>query len=310
VCGAIDRNLKFCQEMISKADRMPQEKTTDKRRFIQPHAPDKQSGIRCSPDCGEERYQGTGKLPGQVAIITAGDSGIGRAVAIAFAREGADVVIAYLDQHGAAEETRRWVEKAGRRCLTFAGEVGNPLFCRWLVEETVRRFGRLDILVNNAAQPGQVEDPGEITSEEVDRTFMTNIFSYFHCTTAAVRKMKKGASIINTTAGVAFEGHGQLITYSATKGASIAFTRSMATALLPRGIRVNGVEPGPVPAPLAAAAFPDRGSMDGAGERSPMNRRAQQQFETAAAYVYLASTDSAFMSGRVLHLNGGMIGGE
>lgn len=260
-----------------------------------------------TPDCGEESYQGSGKLRDHVAVITGGDSGIGRAAAIAFAREGADVVIAYLDEHDDAKDTRGWIENAGRRCECFAGDIGDAGFCRQIIDETVKRFGRLDILVNNAAEQNRVDKPEEITPEEVERTFKTNIFSFFHCTSAALAHMKKGGTIINTTSVVAYAGHEQLITYSATKGAIVTYTRSMAKALLPRGIRVNGVAPGPVWTPLIPATFPPEATA-GFGEQFPMKRCAQP-VEMAPAYVYLASTDSTFMTGQVLHLNGGVIVG-
>jgi len=292
-------------KMITEAgQRELQERAGDRRRFIQPRHHDGKSPKQRF-DCGEESYQGTGKLSGQVAMITGADSGIGRAVAIAFAREGADVVIASKDEHEAAEESRRWVEKAGRRCETFAGDLCDPMFCRRIVDETVKRFGRLDILVNNVVPQDLVEDPAEIDSEEVQRKLMSNLFSYFHCTTAALREMKRTAVIINTSSAIAYSGRGQVISYASTKGVITAFTRSMAVALQSRGIRVNGVDPGPVLTPPVGAALPAAG-LTRAGGPLPMHRRTQP-VEMAPAYVHLASTDAAFMIGRVLHLDRGMI---
>lgn len=288
------------QERFEKHDRLNQpqhqEEQPGRRTLMQP-----------KPDCGEESYKGSSKLLDHVAIITGGDSGIGRAAAIAFAREGADVIIAYLNEHEDARDTRRWIEQAGRRCELVAGDIGDPAFCRKLIEDTVARFGRLDVLVNNAAEQHRVEDPEQITPQEVERTFRTNIFSFFHCTSAALGHMKKGSTIINTTSVVAYAGHDQLITYSATKGAIVTFTRSMAKALVKRGIRVNAIAPGPVWTPLIPATFPaERTAQFGA--EFPMHRCAQP-VEMAPGYVYLACTDSTFMTGQVLHLNGGVIVG-
>lgn len=272
---------------------------------------DRQPGLRepmqPKPDCGEERYEGSGKLKDHVVIITGGDSGIGRAAAIAFAREGADVVIAYLDEHDDARDTSSWVEKAGRRCVLHAGDVGDEAFCTRIVEETVEEFGRLDVVVNNAAEQHMVEDPRAITRDQVERTFRTNIFSFFSLTNAALEHMQEGGTIINVTSVVAYAGHDQLIAYATTQGAIVTYTRSMASALLDRRIRVNAIAPGPVWTPLIPATFPadEVGSF---GSEFPMGRAAQP-VEMAPAFVYLASTDSTFMTGQVLHLNGGVIVG-
>lgn len=292
-------------KMITEASqRKLQERSERNHRSIQLQHPDERFP-KHRFDCGEESYQGSGKLSGQVAIITGADSGIGRAVAIAFAREGADVVIAYKDEHESAEESRRWVERAGRRCEAFAGDLCDPMFCRQVVDETVRKFGRLDILVNHVAPQNLVEDPAAVDSNDVQRKLMTNLFSYFHCTTAALREMRRTAVIINTTAAIAYAGHGQIISYASTKGVITAFTRSMAVALQSRGIRVNGVDPGPVLTPLVGTASP-AADFKGSGGTLPMHRR-NQPVEMAPAYVHLASTDSTFMVGRVLHLDGGII---
>jgi NAD(P)-dependent dehydrogenase (short-subunit alcohol dehydrogenase family) len=278
---------------------------------VAPQHQDRQPGLRQEmrpkPDCGEERYVGTGKLPDQVAIITGGDSGIGRAAAIAFAREGAHVVIIYLNEHEDAKDTASWVKKAGRQCVLHAGDAGDDGFCRRVVEETVREFGRLDIVVNNAAEQHRVDDPEQITREQVERTFRTNIFSFFSLTGAALKHLKAGGKIINVTSVVAYAGHDQLIGYSATKGAIVTYTRSMAQALLKRRIRVNAIAPGPVWTPLIPATFPAEQAAS-FGKQFPMGRAAQP-VEMAPGFVYLASTDSTFMTGQVLHLNGGMIVG-
>jgi NAD(P)-dependent dehydrogenase (short-subunit alcohol dehydrogenase family) len=276
-----------------------------------PQHQERQPGFRGhmqpKPDCGEERYQGSGKLTDQVAIITGGDSGIGRAAAIAFGREGADVVIVYLNEHDDAKDTSSWVEKSGRQCVLHAGDAGDDNFCKRVVSETFNRFGRLDIVVNNAAEQHRVQDPQEITREQVERTFITNIFSFFSLTGAALKHMRQGGKIINVTSVVAYAGHDQLITYSTTKGAIVTYTRSMAQALLKRGIRVNAIAPGPVWTPLIPATFPAERAAD-FGKEFPMGRAAQP-VEMAPAFVYLASTDSTFMTGQVLHLNGGVIVG-
>lgn len=277
----------------------------------EPQHQERQPGLREAlqpkPDCGEERYHGSGKLTDQVAIITGGDSGIGRAAAIAFAREGADVVIVYLDEHDDARDTADWVEKAGRRCVLHAGDVGDEGFSRRVVEETFQDWGRLDIVVNNAAEQHRVDDPREITREQVERTFRTNIFSCFSLTGAALEHMQEGGTIINVTSVVAYAGHDQLITYATTQGAIVTYTRSMAQALLKRRIRVNAIAPGPVWTPLIPATFPAE-SVGEFGRDFPMGRAAQP-VEMAPAFVYLASTDSTFMTGQVMHLNGGAIVG-
>lgn len=277
-----------------------------------PQHQDRQPGIESDmapqPLAEDPQYKAAGKLSGKVAIITGGDSGIGRAVAIAFAKEGADVAIVYLDEHEDAAWTRDRVSALGRRCLTLAGDVGQPEFCRHAVEETVRAFGRLDILVNNAAE--QHPQPGleKITPQQLERTFRTNVFGYFYMAQAALPHLQPGASIIMTTSVTAYEGNAQLIDYSATKGAIVAFTRSLALSLAPRGIRVNAVAPGPVWTPLIPSTF-SADQVASFGTNTPLGR-AGQPAELAPAYVYLASRDSSYMTGQVLHLNGGTITGS
>ena len=236
---------------------MGQEQHTQPRQS--PQHQDQQPGIESEmtpkPQAEDRDYRGSGKLQGKVALITGGDSGIGRAVAIAFAKEGADVAIAYLNEHGDAQETQARVEKEGRRYVAIAGDVGDERFCEQAVQDTVRELGRLDILVNNAAEHLQ-EDLEKITSEQLERTFRTNIFSYFYMTKAALSHLCDGSAIINTTSVTAYRGSAHLLDYAATKGAIVAFTRSLAKALVGRGIRVNGVAPGPIWTPLIPATFP------------------------------------------------------
>jgi len=225
-----------------------------------PQHQDRQPGIEAEmkprPTSEDATHQGSGKLQHKVALITGGDSGIGRAVALAFAKEGADISIVYLNEHGDAEETQRQVQQEGRRCMTIAGDVGEEQFCRQVVERTVAEFGRLDILVNNAAEQHPQESIDQISAAQLERTFRTNIFSYFYMTKAALPHLHQGSAIINTTSVTAYKGSPQLLDYSSTKGAIVAFTRSLALALVPQGIRVNGVAPGPIWTPLIPSTFP------------------------------------------------------
>lgn len=250
-------------------------------------------------------YRGSGKLEGGVALITGGDSGIGSAVAILFAREGADVAIVYLDEHEDAKETQRLVETEGRRCITLAGDVGDEAFCRDAVSRTVQEFGRLTILVNNAAEQHACKDIAELGSEQLERTFRTNVFGMFHMTRAAVAHLKEGAAIVNTTSVTAYHGHPILLDYASTKGAIVAFTRSLALQLLERGIRVNAVAPGPIWTPLIPASF-SADAVKTFGSNTPMKRAGQPE-EVAPCYVFLTAQDSKYMSGQVLHPNGGQI---
>lgn len=243
------------------------------------------------------------RLPNKTALITGGDSGIGRSIALAFAKEGADVAIAYLDEHEDAEETKKFVEQEGRRCLLISGDLGDESFCKEAVEKVVGEFGKLDILVNNAAEQHVQESLKEITAEQLERTFRTNVFSMFHLTKAALDHLKAGASIINTTSITAFRGEPTLIDYSSTKGAILAFTRALSGSLVKEGIRVNAVAPGPIWTPLIPASF-DAETVEGFGSDSPMQRPGQPD-ELAPGYVYLASDDSSYVTGQVLHINGG-----
>jgi len=251
------------------------------------------------------RFPGAGKLEGQVALISGGDSGIGRAVAVAMAREGADVAIVYLDEHDDAQDTARLVAAEGRRALQIAGDIGSQKFCVNAVAQTVEEFGGLDILVNNAAEQHTVAGLEELSEAQLEQTFRTNVFGFFYMTKAALPHLKRGASIINTTSITAFRGHETLLDYSATKGAIVAFTRSLSQVLMEKGIRVNAVAPGPIWTPLIPASFdPEKVRQHGAS--APM-QRAGQPNEVAPSYVFLASADGSYMSGQVLHPNGGSI---
>ncbi len=267
--------------------------------------PGKEGLMNPRPEYRGEDYKAAGKLEGKVAIITGGDSGIGRSVAVLYAREGADVAILYLDQHQDAEETRTVVEQYGRRCLTFTGDVADREVCRKVIDETLAAFGKLDIVVNNAAEQHPQEKLEDISEEQWEKTFRTNIFGMFQMTKAALPHLGKGASIINTTSVTAYKGSPQLLDYSATKGAITAFTRSLAMNLADRGIRVNGVAPGPIWTPLIPSTF-DADEVAEFGSNTPMKRPGQPD-EVAPAYVYLASSDAAYVSGQVIHVNGGTV---
>ena len=245
------------------------------------------------------------KLKDKVAIITGGDSGIGRAVAVHFAREGADVVIVYRKEVEDAEETQKLVEEKGRKALLLQYDVSIEANCERIVEETMETFGRIDIVVNNAAIQFPKEDLQEITEEQWDETFRTNIYSYFFLTKAAMRHLKSGASIINNASINAYRGHKELIDYSSTKGAIVAFTRSLSTQLAEKGIRVNGVAPGPIWTPLIPSTFPGQKLKD-FGSDTPM-KRAGQPAEVATCFVFLASDDASYITGQVLHPNGGTV---
>ena len=267
--------------------------------------PGKEGLMNPRPEFRGEDYKAAGKLQGKVAIITGGDSGIGRSVAVLFAREGADVAILYLDQHQDADQTRKVVEEQGRICLTFAGDVADRDVCRKVVDETLAKFGKLDILVNNAAEQHPQKGLEDISEEQWEKTFRTNIFGMFQITKAALPHLKEGASIINTTSVTAYKGSPQLLDYSATKGAITAFTRSLSMNLAERGIRVNGVAPGPIWTPLIPSTF-DADKVAEFGANVPFKRPGQPD-EVAPAYVYLASSDASYVSGQVIHVNGGTV---
>ena len=252
------------------------------------------------------RHQGTGKLAGKVALISGGDSGIGRAVAVLFAREGADVAIGHLaEEDSDANETVKLVEAEGRRCLTLPGDVGDEGFCREAVERTVRQLGRLDVLVNNAAEQHLAQSITDISAEQLERTFRTNIFAMFFLTKAALPHLGEGSAIVNTTSVTAYQGNPALLDYSSTKGAIVAFTRSLSQQLVDKGIRVNAVAPGPIWTPLIPATMPED-SVASFGKDVPMGRPGQPE-EVAPCYLFLASDDSSYMAGQVLHPNGGNV---
>jgi len=268
------------------------------------HTSDSQQQMPFQPEIERKTYRGSEKLHGKVALITGGDSGIGQAVALLFAKEGADVTIAYLDQHQDAEHTRRRVEEEGHRCLTFAGDVGEEAFCQQVVERTVHQFGHVDILVNNAAEQHPQPHIEEISAQQLTRTFQTNLFSMFFLTKAALKHLRAGSAIINTTSVAAYEGNPQLIDYASTKGAIVSFTRSLAQALVAQEIRVNAVAPGPIWTPLIPATMPEE-KVKHHGSETPM-KRAGQPAEVAPSYVFLACEDSSYITGQVLHVDGGM----
>lgn len=267
--------------------------------------PGMESAMNPRPISVNPDYRGSGKLKGRAALITGGDSGIGRAVAVAFAKEGADVSVVYRNEKEDAEETKAMVEEAGGRCVLIEGDIQDENFCAYAVSETVRHLMRLDILVNNAAVQYPQNSILDITAAQLECTFRTDVFSLFYMTKAALPHLKSGSAIINTTSVTAYEGNQELIDYSAAKGAGVSFTRSLALSLVSVGIRVNAVAPGAVWTPLIPASFPaEKVKTFGTGNSM---KRAAQPFELAPAYVYLASDDSGFVTGQVLHVNGGVI---
>ena len=253
------------------------------------------------------RHPGVGKLKDRVALITGGDSGIGRAVAALFAREGAKVAIAYLEEDRDAEDTKRIVEEEGSEALLIRGDLGRKENAERAVAETVERFGKLDILVNNAAQQWIDGDFATVSEEQLRRTMDSNVMAYFFVTQAALPHLKEGASIVNTTSVNAFKGNDSLIAYSTTRGASLAFSRSMASNLVNKGIRVNAVAPGPIWTPFIPASMP-ADMVEDFGSSAPMGR-AGQPWEVATAFLFLASSDGSYFTGQTLHPNGGMIVG-
>lgn len=274
----------------------------------QEQQPGKEHEMQPRPKDQAQEYRGNNKLQDKVALITGADSGIGRAVAVTFAKEGVHVSVVYLNEHKDAEETRKFIEREGRRCLLISGDAGDENFCSEAVKKTIQEFGKLNILVNNAAVQFYQEGIENISKEQLETTFRTNIFSYFFMTKAALKHLGKESTIINTTSVTAYRGSPNLLDYSSTKGAIVSFTRSLALSLVKQGIRVNGVAPGPVWTPLIPAGFPEK-KIETFGSQVPMQRAAEPD-EIAPCYVFLASRDSAYITGQVLHPNGGeMVGG-
>ncbi|MEJ0017421.1 MAG: SDR family oxidoreductase [Acetobacteraceae bacterium] len=271
----------------------------------QERQPGLQEEMTPQPMASMERYRGAQKLAEKVALISGGDSGIGRAVAIGFAKEGADVAITYLDEHEDAQETLRLIEATGQRGLVIAGDIGNSDFSREAVRQVVHAFGRVDILVNNAAEQHVQERLEDLPDDQLERTFRTNIFGQFYLTRATLPHMPDGGAIINTTSVTAYQGSPTLLDYASTKGAIVAFTRSLSKQLLKRGIRVNGVAPGPIWTPLIPASFTAEKTAQH-GSNAPMQRPGQPD-EVAPCYIFLASSEASYMSGQVLHPNGGTV---
>lgn len=255
----------------------------------------------------EPHFPGSGRLKGKVALITGGDSGIGRAISVLFAREGANVAAVYLEETEDAKRTMDLVEAEGGQFLPIAGDVADEAFCQRAVEMAVERFGRLDILVNNCAEQHPQDALTDISARQLDRTFKTNVYGYFYMSKAALPHLREGSSVINTTSVTAYRGSGHLMDYAATRGAIVSFTRSLAQSLVERKIRVNAVAPGPIWTPLIPASF-DEGEVEEFGKHSPMGRPGQPN-EVAPCHLFLACDDSSYMTGQVLHPNGGEIVG-
>jgi NAD(P)-dependent dehydrogenase (short-subunit alcohol dehydrogenase family) len=272
----------------------------------QQDSPGEERAMRPRPDDGAETYRGHGRLEGRVALITGGDSGIGRAVAIAYAREGADVAISYLEEHDDAEEVRRLIEREGRRALLLPGDLADPAHCREIVHRTAAELGRLDVLVNNAAFQGEaVDELEELDADRIEHTFRTNIVSMFHTVQAALQHLKPGAAIINVSSIQAYDPSPQILDYATTKGAIVTFTKALAKKLAERGVRVNAVAPGAVWTPLIPQSFgPEKVKKH--GERNLLGRAAQPA-ELAPAFVFLACEDASFITGEVLGVTGGII---
>ncbi|MDQ0415510.1 SDR family oxidoreductase [Mesobacillus stamsii] len=271
----------------------------------QDHQPGTEPEMNPEPKSVDEQYKGSGKLSGKVALITGGDSGIGKSVAIYYAKEGADIAIIYLEESNDAKTTKELIEAEGRKCLLLSGDVGSEQFCEEAVRKTIDAFGKIDILVNNAAEQHPQKSLLDISAQQLEKTFRTNVYSIFHLTKAVLPHLKKGSSIINTSSITAYQGNEKLIDYSSTKGAIVSFTRSLAMSLASQGIRVNSVAPGPIWTPLIPSTFTAE-EVAKFGTNSPMGR-AGQPFELAPAYVYLASDDSSYVSGQTIHVNGGTI---
>jgi NAD(P)-dependent dehydrogenase (short-subunit alcohol dehydrogenase family) len=270
----------------------------------QSRQPGRESVMYPAPEY-EPKFPGSGKLKDKVAVISGGDSGIGRAVAVLFAREGAKVAIVYLEEDNDAEETAELVEEEGSEALLLRGDIGDKDFCEEAISETLARFGRIDILVNNAAEQHVQKDLTAISQAQLERTFRTNVFGYFFLTQAVLPHLDPGATIVNTTSVTAYRGSPELIDYASTRGAIVSFTRSLADALSKKGIRVNAVAPGPIWTPLIPASF-DAEKVEEHGTKAPLGRVGQPN-EVAPCHLFLACDESSYMSGQVLHPNGGEV---
>ncbi|SIS54666.1 SDR family oxidoreductase [Salimicrobium flavidum] len=270
----------------------------------QSHQPGVEGQMDPKPLHADQDYQSGNKLEGKVALITGGDSGIGRSVAIGYAKEGADVAISYLEEEEDAKETERLVKAEGQKALLLPGDVGDERLCQDLVDKTMSEFGKLDILVNNAGEQHPTDDLLNISSEQLEQTFRTNVFSMFYLTKAAIPHMKEGSSIINTASINPYTGNPELVDYTSSKGAVVAFTRSMAQQLADKGIRVNGVAPGPIWTPLIPSTFGEE-KVEQFGTNTPMGRPGQP-VEHVGSYVLLASDDSTYITGQFIHINGGL----
>lgn len=282
--------------------------TQTKGKGFPPQSQDRQPGLQKpmtpQPLVKGEWYKGSGKLEGKVALITGGDSGIGRSVAILFAREGADIAINYLNEHEDARDVKQDVENEGRRCVLIAADISKSNECQALVEQTIEEFGKLDILVNNAGYQNEQSELENLTDEQLEKTFRTNIFSVFYMSREALKHLSDGSGIIINTASItAYRGSDHLLDYSSTKGAIVSFTKSLSSAVVDRGIRVNAVAPGPIWTPLIPSSFSPQ-EVSKFGTQTPMKRAGHPE-EVAPAYVFLAARDSSYITGQVIHPNGG-----
>jgi len=285
---------------------MKKEKATTQRPAQKQLSPGHQLKMRPQPQVEKRGLKGSGRLKGQVALVSGGDSGIGQAVADLYAKKGADVAIVYLKEHRDAKETKHLVEEKGCRCLLIAGDIGNEKFCQSTVRQTVAAFGRLDVLVNNAAKQHPQTSIEKITERQLEKTFHANIFSYFFMTKASLKYLiKHKGVIINTTSVTAYRGSDHLLNYSATKGAIVSFTRSLPLALIEKGVRVKGVAPSLIWTPLIPSTLPGK-KVRTFGSDVPM-KRAGEPAEVAPCYLFLASSESSYMSGQILHPNGGEV---